>query len=232
MTSSESRDVLPGGDALIARVRTEMSTPALGRVRLALGYLFVPGLEPIWDALERSAATEIQFLIGNTAGVLTDEQRIAAASTSGILSSHSRVEPELDMAATARADRDRIVSETAEALRENLRHLPRSPQNDGFLLRLAQAIGANRLRVRIYPDGRLHAKASLFEGRKNEGSTAIVGSSNLTLPSAGNPTEMNVVLTDAGDFASVTGWFDALWAASQDFTRALFLEVSARSSEN
>jgi phosphatidylserine/phosphatidylglycerophosphate/cardiolipin synthase-like enzyme len=222
-------DVISGGEPLIAHVRAEAANPAVRRIRLALGYLFVPGLEPVWDAIEASAATEIQLLIGNTAGVLTDEQRIAAATASGTLASVARVEPGMDMAASARAERDRIVAETAEALRENLRHLPSAAVQTGFLLRLAKAISANRLRVRIYPDGRLHAKASVFEGE--EGSVAVVGSSNLTLPAHGNPTEMNVVLRDADSVAAVLAWYDPLWNAGQDFTRALFLEVSTRASE-
>lgn len=221
-------DVILGGEPLIARVRDAAANPAVRRIRLALGYLFVPGLEPIWNSLEASSAMEIQLLIGNTAGVLTDEQRIAAAAVTGPLSTSPFIDPERDMAAAARADRDRVISETAEALRENLRGMPRIPATNDFLLSLARAVGANRLRVRIYPDGRLHGKASLFEGASD--ALAIVGSSNLTLPAAGNPTEMNVVLRDADSLRAVTDWFEPLWTAGQDFTRALFLEVSQRTT--
>ena len=223
--------VISGGEPLIDRIRAEAIAPSVERIRLALGYLFVPGLEPIWDALEVSSAQEIHLLIGNTAGVLTDEQRIAAGNE--VTASDSAVAPKHDMAATARADRDRIVTETANGLRENLKRLPITSENDRFILSLARAIGANRLRVRIYSEGRLHAKASLFEHTSATTlSVAIVGSSNLTLPASDNPTELNVVLHDPDQVAAVADWFDGLWDAGQDFTRALFTEISARAAEN
>src|SRR4051812_7254086 len=103
---SETGDVLSGGDELLARVRAE----AVGatRLRFALGYLFLSGLAPIWEALEGSGG-EIQLLIGNTAGQPTDEQRVAEREAAGALAS------EMDVAASARADRARVVAETAGA---------------------------------------------------------------------------------------------------------------------
>ena len=233
MSRSDSQEVIPGGAPLIERIRQEAArVPGASRIRLALGYLFVPGLAPVWEALETSAATEIQLLIGNTAGVLTDEQRIAAAeSAHSAASGPTRLAPELDMAAGARAERSRIIDETARALRENLGRLPgQTAENRRFLLGLAGAIGASRVRVRIYPDGRLHAKASLFDRVASGESTALVGSSNLTLPATGNPTELNVLVHDPAAVGAVGDWFDSLWDVSQDFTRALFVEVSARAA--
>jgi phosphatidylserine/phosphatidylglycerophosphate/cardiolipin synthase-like enzyme len=228
-------EVHPGADRLIDRIREEAAEPSIQRIRLALGYLFVPGLQPLWDALEASSAGEIHFLIGNTAGVQTEEQRVAAAAT--FAGTPPSVAPEHDMAATARADRDLIIQATTEALRENLRHFAQNGENARFLRRLASAIGANRLRVRIYPDGRLHSKASLFDripaaenSESASGSVAVVGASNLTLPGIGNPTEMNVIIRDPQQVTAVGTWFDTLWAAGQDFTRAFFLELTQQAT--
>lgn len=225
---SDAAAILPGGEELITRVRQEIVTPETTRIRWALGYLFVPGLAPLWDTLEASAATEIHLLIGNTAGVLTDEQRVAAADEAAAAQQGATgIAPELDVAAGARAERGRIVAATANALRENLRNsVSRTPENARLLLGFAQGVAQSRVRVRIYPEGRLHAKAYLFERAGDTSSTAIVGSSNLTLPSPGNPTELNVLLKQDAEFASVSAWFDRLWDGSQDFGRELVTELS------
>lgn len=213
---NETDDILGGGEPLLARVRAEAAGAT--RLRLALGYLFLSGLAPVWDALDGSGG-EIHLLIGNTAGQPTDEQRAAGAAARGALAA------EFDVAATARAERARVVTETTEALRANLGSIARTDAHRRVLMGLAQGIARNRVRVRIYPDGRLHAKAYLFE---RAGATrALVGSSNVSLPSPGNPTELNVVVRAPESVAAVTQWFDALWAVSQDFSRDLFTALSA-----
>ena len=220
-------DILPGGEPLLARVRVEASAAGVSRIRLALGYLFVPGLAPVWDALDHSSATELHLLIGNTAGTLTEDQAVALADevsvTAGPNDSRS---PEMDVAAAARTERARIVTETAQALRENLAHIPAGDAAvQSVLLRLARAANAGRLRVRIYPEGRLHAKAYLFERQNGSPMVALVGSSNLSLPAPGNPTELNVVVREKKASDQLTDWFETLWDAGQDFTRELLTEV-------
>ena len=220
-------DILPGGEPLLARVRVEASSAGVSRIRLALGYLFVPGLAPVWDALDHSSATELHLLIGNTAGTLTEEQQVALADEVSVAASPSDARsPEMDVAAAARTERARIVTETAQALRENLAHIPAGDAAaPSVLLRLARAASAGRLRVRIYPEGRLHAKAYLFERHDGASMVALVGSSNLSLPSPGNPTELNVVVREKQATEQLTAWFDTLWDAGQDFSRELLTEI-------
>jgi phosphatidylserine/phosphatidylglycerophosphate/cardiolipin synthase-like enzyme len=223
----ELSDILPGGEPLLARVRVEASAAGVSRIRLALGYLFVPGLAPVWDALDRSSAAELHLLIGNTAGTLTEEQQVALADEVSVTAGPNDTRsPEMDVAAAPRTERARIVTETAQALRENLAHIPAGDAAaQGLLLRLARAANTGRLRVRIYPDGRLHAKAYLFERQDEYPTVALVGSSNLSLPSPGNPTELNVVVRDRGATDQLTVWFDTLWDAGQDFSRELLTEI-------
>jgi phosphatidylserine/phosphatidylglycerophosphate/cardiolipin synthase-like enzyme len=211
-----NNDILPGGEPLLARVRAEAGGAT--RLRFAPGYLFLSGLAPLWDALEASGA-EIHLLIGNTAGQPTEEQRVAEQANGSTIAS------ELDVAAAARAERKRILAETAGALRANLAHIPHTDQNARMLAGLAQSIAGNRLRVRIYAHGRIHAKAYLFD--RPGGPVALVGSSNISLPSPGNPTELNVVVRDGAAVAAVSDWFDDLWIAGHDFSRELFTQLSA-----
>jgi hypothetical protein len=200
-----------------------VAAAGLASIRLAPGYLFLPGLAPFWHELESGEANDIHILIGNTAGTLTDEQRFAASA--GVLA--SGVAPERDMAASARAERDRILAETARSVRENLGRMAKTPTHERLVLSLARAVGANRLRVRVYPNGRLHAKAILYERDGAGGSVAIVGPTNVTLPVSGNPTQINVLVREPQTVGEVATWFDALWDAGQDFTRTLFAELSS-----
>jgi phosphatidylserine/phosphatidylglycerophosphate/cardiolipin synthase-like enzyme len=227
---ASAADVLPGGEPLLARVRDEAAKAATSRMRFALGYLFVPGLAPVWDALEASAADEIHLLIGNTAGQPTDEQRVAAAAAAAAPQARGGGFFADDVAGGARTERARVLSETTTALRANLAAVPREERQARLLTGLARAITGGRLRVRVYTGGRLHAKAYLFEPRRDGGAAgggvALVGSSNLTLPASGNPTELNVVLRDAGSVAAVGAWFDALWVEAHDVSRDLVMELS------
>ena len=213
------QDVLPGGEALLARVRAEARGTT--RLRFALGYLSLAGLAPLWDALAAENA-ELHLLIGNTRSLPTDEQRVAHADSAG----QPALAPDLDVAAAARFGRAQVVEETTAALQANLLHLPRTAVNRSLLLGLTRGVAANRVRVRIYPDGRLHAKAYLFEHGDAQAATALVGSSNLSLPSAGDPTELNVALRDPAAVRSVDVWFGQLWDASQEFSRDLFVLLS------
>lgn len=215
--------VLPGGAPLLARVRAEAARPGLSRMRWALGYLFLPGLAPLAHALTSGAlAGEVHLLIGNTAGQPTDEQVVAGAGRDPT----SPLAPRHDVAAQARAERARIVTETAGALRANLAQVSRTDENARLLSGLAAAITTNRVRVRIYAGGRLHAKAYLFEHENSAETIALVGSSNVSLPSLGNVTELNVVVGDPAGAGAVAAWFDALWNNAQDFSRDLVAELS------
>lgn len=218
-----SVDVLPGGETLTAALAAEIALPDVFRVTLAPGYLFIPGLCPLWKALETSAAQEIRLLTGNTAGLLTVEQRFVAESEADL--TPSSISPALDFAASARVERDRVRDEVARALRDNLVRMARTPDENAFLLSLARAASGNRVRVRVYAEGRQHTKAAIVE--KTSGVVVFVGTTNVTLPVAANPTQINLRIADPTATQELTAWINSLWNDSQDFTRTLFAEISA-----
>jgi hypothetical protein len=191
---ASAADVLPGGEPLLARVRDEAAKPATSRMRFALGYLFVPGLAPVWDALEASPADEIHLLIGNTAGQPTDEQRVAAAAAAqqprssaggGFFAD--------DVAGGARTERARVLSETTSALRANLAAVPREERQAAAPYRPRpgdhrRTASRSRLHRRPAPRQGVPLRAAPGRGRNKRGHTgagvALVGSSNLTLPAS------------------------------------------------
>src|SRR5579863_1435013 len=94
-----------------------------------------------------------------------------------------------------------------------------------------------RLKVRVYTKGRMHAKAYIFDYsdklfdwkgnpvERHEKGIAVVGSSNLTLSGVHHNTELNVVVQGNDNHAVLVNWFDELWNESQDFDEKLMQEM-------
>jgi len=209
---------------LALRVRDQMAAGAVG-ARLAVGYLFLDGLHPLQAQIERLESLEI--LIGNVVNRLTEEQvrEEAAARTRG---GEAWVQGREDVTATLRESHGRAAAETVLNLRATLAALPRTAANQAVLLTLARRVAQGNLRVRLYTQGRIHAKVTLMtypDGHPEAPGMAIVGSSNLTLGGEAHPTELNVVLRDDESVAALEAWFRRLWDVSQDFHRELFDEL-------
>ncbi len=201
-----------------------MAAGAVG-ARLAVGYLFLDGLHPLQAQIERLESLEI--LIGNVVNRLTEEQvrEEAAARTRG---GEAWVQGREDVTATLRESHGRAAAETVLNLRATLAALPRTAANQAVLLTLARRVAQGNLRVRLYTQGRIHAKVTLMtypDGHPEAPGMAIVGSSNLTLGGEAHPTELNVVLRDDESVAALEAWFRRLWDVSQDFHRELFDEL-------
>jgi phosphatidylserine/phosphatidylglycerophosphate/cardiolipin synthase-like enzyme len=209
---------------LALRVRDHLEAGAVG-ARLAVGYLFLDGLHPLRAQIDRLESLEI--LIGNVVNRLTEEQvrEESAARTRG---GEAWIQGREDVTATLRESHDRAAAETALNLRATLAALPRTAENQAVLLTLAGRVAQGNLRVRLYTQGRIHAKVTLVEypaGHPEAPRLAIVGSSNLTLGGEAHPTELNVVLRDGESVAVLEKWFGQLWDISQDFHRELFDEL-------
>lgn len=209
---------------LVLRVRDYLDAGAVS-ARLAVGYLFLDGLLPLRGQIERLDSLEI--LIGNVVNRLTQEQMQAEAEARP-RGGEDQVRTQEDLAATLRDAHDRATLETALNLRATLAALDRTEEMQALLLTLAGCVVRGTLKVRLYTQGRIHAKVALFNypvGQIDAPGVAIVGSSNLTLGSEGHPTEMNVALTDTRSLSALGEWYDQLWSVSQDFHRELFTEL-------
>ena len=211
---------------LVLRVREYLDAGA-DSARLAVGYLFLGGLVPLRVQIARLASVEI--LIGNVVSRLTQEQmreEAAARQRGGEDWGHAQE----DVAATLRESHDRATAETALNLRQTLAGLDRTPEMQQLLLTLAECVARGSLKMRLYTEGRIHAKVALVgypPGHAAAPGVAVAGSSNLTLGGESHPTELNIALTDPGSFREMEHWYEPLWNASQDFHRELFKELGA-----
>jgi hypothetical protein len=203
--------------------------PTTERARFAVGYLFLSGLKPLREQLER--LTEIRLLIGNT----TDRETIET-----LAEGYRRLEPVSEALEAwryrRRADQQEAARETGDNLADVVALMDQTDDDQAIIQAVMQLIQEQKLRVRVYTRGRLHAKAYIFDygpvydaqGRpapRTEEGIAIVGSSNLTLSGIQLNAELNVVVHGNANHAELVGWFDVLWDEAQEFDQALMDEL-------
>ncbi len=203
--------------------------PGTQTAKLAVGYFFVSGLEAVADRLYN--VERLQLLIGNTTNRETIEQ---------IAEGYRRLE-QVQRAADAvaypkRTDKQTAVALTAETLGQTLSRMDQTHEAETLVRALVDLISAGRLEVRVYTQGRLHAKAYIFDYAplfdaqqrptpREERGIAIVGSSNFTLSGIVSNTELNVVVHGNDNHAALTRWFEALWEEAEDFEAHLMQEL-------
>src|SRR5437879_4422482 len=140
--------------------------------KFAVGYFFLSGFEAVQANLK--GVSKVRLLIGNTSNRETLEQ---------IAEGYQR----LDLVAAAE-ERERYLSRpekkhradaTAGNVRQTLERMDQTDDAQRLVHTLVRMIRENRLEVRIFTRGRLHAKAYIFDykddGRYEKG-IAIVGS--------------------------------------------------------
>jgi superfamily II DNA/RNA helicase/SAM-dependent methyltransferase/nicotinamide mononucleotide adenylyltransferase len=198
--------------------------------RFAVGYFFLSGLESIAEHLD--GVKELRLLIGNTTNRETLEQmaegyrRLELVQQALEAQSYPR-----------RIDTQRMAAETAVNLRSTIEQMDQTDKSERLVKILVRMIEEQRLKVRVYTKGRLHAKAYIFDYyatlfdrtgkpvQRHEKGIAIVGSSNLTLSGVSHNTELNVVVQGNDNHAELVRWFDALWNEAQDFDETLMREM-------
>jgi len=163
--------------------------------RFAVGYFFLSGLESIAERLK--AVKELRLLIGNTTNRETLEQ---------LAEGYQRLELVRDAAEAQaypkRSEAKRMAEATAANIRCGVDMMDQTDESEALVKTLVHLIEEQRLKVRVYTKGRMHAKAYIFDygnifdaaGKpmeRHEKGIAIVGSSNLTLSGVTHNTELN-----------------------------------------
>ncbi len=203
--------------------------PGSQAARFAVGYFFLSGLEAVADQLAN--VRELRLLIGNTSSRETIEQ---------IAEGYRRLDQVRD-AVEAQAhptftDRQQARDVTAANIGQAAALLDQTPEAENLVSVLVRLIEEERLKVRVYTKGRLHAKAYIFDyaplfdaqGQpvpRPERGIAIVGSSNFTLSGITLNTELNVMVPGNANHAELTAWFERLWDEAEDFDASLMQEL-------
>jgi len=199
------------------------------RAHFAVGYLFLSGLKPIREQLDK--LKEIRLLIGNT----TNRETIET-----LAEGYKRLDLLQDVAEEWFYQKRVVMRQTAQETVENLRDavelMDQTDEDEATVRKVLRLIEEERLKVRVYTKGRLHAKAYIFDygtvydanGNpvpREEKGIAIVGSSNLTLSGISHNTELNVVVHGNQNHAELVRWFEELWDEALPFDAALMQEL-------
>ena len=169
------------------------------KARFAVGYFFLSGFQSIAEELQ--GVKELHLLIGNTTNRETLEQ---------IAEGYHRLEQVAEIAEAQaypkRTNMQNMAIETAQNIGQSVELIDQTDENETLIKTLVEMIEEKRLLVRVYTKGRLHAKAYIFDYRRDEHyekGIAVVGSSNLTLSGVSHNTELNVVVQGNANHAEL-----------------------------
>jgi len=187
--------------------------PRTKNANIAVGYFFVSGLAVIIEPLQK--VDKMRLLISNT----TDKET-AEALVEGF-KSIDQVRSTLKRWGFVNDDRKQKLKEDSAAnVSRSLEYMSQTPEDKSVVQTLISMMREKRIEVRVYPKGKLHAKAYIFELRSTEVATGvgIVGSSNLSLSGISENSELNLKTLNDPDVNKLLEWFDSLWEDGVDFT--------------
>lgn len=201
------------------------------KAKIAVGYFFLSGLESIEQRLQVKESDgsfqikEVRLLIGNVSNKSTIEELARGYRRLNAISK------ELERQNYPKSRERQIeVLKTLNDIRDVISDVEQNDENQRLIQLLHQMIVEQRLKVKVYVQSRLHAKAYIFDFKNPQPQSkgiAIVGSSNLSLAGLTNNTELNVYVHDNGEnHDELTRWFDNLWDDAEDFDTALFQEMA------
>jgi superfamily II DNA or RNA helicase len=199
------------------------------RARFAVGYLFLSGLTSVAKRL--LGLRELRLLIGNT----TNRETVETLAE-GFRRLDLAAEEVEKQAYPKRTESGRIADATAGNLRNAVEWMDQTDDAQDLIAGLIRMIEENRLKVRVYTKGRLHAKAYICdygkvfdllgdEVARHEKGIAVVGSSNLTLSGLTHNTELNVLVQGNENHRQLVVWFDDLWKEAKEFDETLMAEL-------
>lgn len=202
-------------------IKEGISDDNIDRLRIGVGYFYTSGLKSLQPQLEQfiDSGGQVDVLMGNTVNRETMEELVAGYKSQRLarVRQPNHLIPE--------DDKRELEQELKAELKEQLLFTDPTKGNQEFIIKLAQWLSDDILRLRVYPKERFHAKAYVFEG-DGEGSitrpdlAGIVGSSNLTFSGLTSNTELNAAVYTA-DAEALQEWYEQRWAESDDFSPEL-----------
>jgi len=139
---------------------------------------------------------------------------------------------------------DEISVRTRQAILESLRSNIKSKLDDSIEAEkekndflsgapaIVEAMRNRRIECRVYSKRKFHAKAYITHGRLAViGSTALVGSSNFTLPGLTQNIELNIQIRAPGDVSQLQAWYEKHWDEGEDITADVISVVERQIAE-
>ncbi|MEO6906306.1 MAG: phospholipase D-like domain-containing protein, partial [Abditibacteriaceae bacterium] len=134
---------------------------------------------------------------------------------------------------TARTRRAILESVTQKAVRNLNNSIEAEKENNDFLAgvpAIVEAMAQRKIECRVYAKKKFHAKAYITHTKSRVvGSTALVGSSNFTLPGLTDNVELNVQLRREVD--QLQQWFETHWEDAEDVSDQMFKVIQRHTAE-
>jgi superfamily II DNA or RNA helicase len=111
---------------------------------------------------------------------------------------------------------------------KSLARMPQEDSNEAVINLLTKLIEEQRLKVKVFSRGKLHAKAYIFDykNRGYEKGIGVVGSSNFSLSGLTHNTELNVIVQGNDNHHALMEWFERIWNQGEDFNPNLMHALS------
>lgn len=180
---------------------------------IAVGYLFISGLAAIIQSMV--GVDKVRLLISNTTDKDTAEALIAGF--------HSIKQADVALAKIKFVNddrRDAVIKDMKVSIQQSLEHMSQTTDDKNVVESLVRMMASRQIEVRVYPKGKLHAKAYIFEPKNKDFAQGlgIVGSSNLSLAGIYHNSELNLKTYNPADINQLLKWFDELWTDGLKFT--------------
>ena len=134
---------------------------------------------------------------------------------------------------TARTRRAILEGITAKAAQMLDQSIEAEKETNDFLAgvpAIVEAVRQRKIECRVYAKKKFHAKAYITHARSRViGSTALVGSSNFTLPGLTDNVELNVQLRREVD--QLQRWFEEHWEDAEDVSDEMFQVIQRHTAE-
>ena len=187
--------------------------PKTDDASIAVGYFFISGLSIIIHTLKD--VEKVRLLISNTTDKTTSEALIEGFQ--------SIKETNTDLARRSHITDDRkstLISDSQNTMKKSLEHMSQTSNDRNVVEILLNMMKSKQLEVRVYAKEKLHAKAYIFQLKKEEAihGMGIVGSSNLSIAGISHNSELNLKTTHTPDVNQLLDWFDDLWGDGLEFT--------------
>ncbi|MFM6438185.1 MAG: helicase, partial [Microcystis panniformis] len=118
----------------------------------AVGYFFLSGFTAI--ATRLATIPQMRLLIGNTSSRETIEQLAEGYRRLELIKNHLEAQEY-----PKRTERKQMATETADNIRSSVELMDQTDEAETLVKKLVLMIEEKRLQVRVYTQGRLHAKA-------------------------------------------------------------------------
>ncbi|MGC8943397.1 MAG: helicase-related protein [Caldisericia bacterium] len=222
-------DIIDNREYKLIDIVKDIST-STDKAKFAIGYLFLSGFKEVYSYV--NDFEEIRVIMGNTTDKETFDELVEGYK------SLERVKEKIEEDRFKNKTQTKeLINETKSSLIEDVELIEQSKENIEYLGSLSKMIKEEKLNVKVYTKGRLHAKTYIFDYKKDKGyekGIAIVGSSNLSLAGLSDNTELNVIVHGNDNHEQLTKWFEDLWNESEYFNEDLIkiLENSWALNEN